>query len=86
MGSRFYFGHPEIVGRRLDALKFNITWMAAPEKFAVHYANYPDKPADNAALKANVALVELGVLKAFPALQLFNTNDARAPLVNAIGR
>ena len=39
-GSRLLLGHPEIVSKRIDRLKFKFQWMGAPASLADHYANY----------------------------------------------
>jgi Baseplate J-like protein len=80
VGSRFYLGHPEIVAKKLDSLRFNITWMGAPADLAKHYANYPGG-LGNASFKARVALSDAGVLKDFsPPLALFDAADATKPV------
>jgi hypothetical protein len=63
-GSRFYLGHPEIVGKKLDALTFNIIWMGAPTNLERHYQNYPDK-LKNTSFQAKVSLSDSAVLKEF---------------------
>lgn len=40
-GSHFYLGHPELIEKRLDSLKFHIEWMGAPANLREHYKNYP---------------------------------------------
>ena len=40
-GSKFYFGHPEIVGKQLDSLELTINWMGVPKNLEAHYRNYP---------------------------------------------
>ena len=80
VGSRFYLGHPEIIGKKLDALKFNIVWMGVPSKLGDHYRNYPVALA-NANFKAKVSLADAGVFKDFsPLLTLFDGNDAGKPV------
>ena len=78
-GARFYVGHPEIVGKKIDTLTFNITWMGAPANLAEHYRNYPVK-LDNTSFEAKVSLSDGRVLKDFsPALRLFDpANTVRA--------
>ena len=39
-GSCFHLGHPELVNKKLEELKFNFEWMGVPEKLDEHYANY----------------------------------------------
>ncbi|HRQ96758.1 MAG TPA: hypothetical protein PK440_17440, partial [Candidatus Accumulibacter phosphatis] len=78
-GSRFYFGHREMVGKKLDSLGFNITWMGVPKNLGDHYANYPKRvvgatevPFDNEKFTAKVKLADGKVLKDFsPDLPLF---------------
>ncbi|MCB0207855.1 MAG: baseplate J/gp47 family protein [Anaerolineae bacterium] len=41
-GSRFYFGHPEIVYKKLDRLDFNIEWMGVPKDMETYYKTYSD--------------------------------------------
>jgi hypothetical protein len=76
VGSRLYLGHPEVVGKKLDSLTFNIAWMGAPPDFARHYKNYSAKPEDfaNQSFQVKVALAEGAVLRDFPSLTLFDTN------------
>jgi hypothetical protein len=73
VGSRLHLGHPEVVGRKLDSLTFNITWMGAPADLAAHYKNYSKNDADfaNQNFKAKVLLAEGGVLRDFGVLALF---------------
>ena len=84
VGSRFYLGHPEIVGKKLDSLGFHLTWMGVPSNLGAHYGNYKENtdPAKlaNTSFKAKVSLVERGVSRIFPAsLPLFDVKDAAAP-------
>ena len=39
-GTSFYFGHPEIVTKRLDSLSLHLEWMGLPDSFAAHYYAY----------------------------------------------
>lgn len=79
-GSRFYFGHREIVAKDLDSLSFNITWMGVPADLAKHYTNYTVS-LNNASFKAKVALSDAGVLKDFSgSLSLFDATDAAKPV------
>jgi hypothetical protein len=74
-GSRFYFGHREIVGKKLDSLGFNITWMGVPKALGMHYANYPGN-LGNASFTAKVSLADGKVLKDFTdALALFDKGE-----------
>ncbi|MGR9052234.1 MAG: baseplate J/gp47 family protein, partial [Gammaproteobacteria bacterium] len=59
VGSRFYFGHPELLSKRLDSVSFNTDWMALPASFPAHYANY-GVPAitEKASFKAIVGLAD----------------------------
>jgi hypothetical protein len=88
-GSRFYLAHPEIVGKKLDKLSFQIEWMAPPTNLKVHYQNYPDEAIkDNASFRAGISLIDRGVLIPFSdatrlhdpdaqKLRLFEPNDAQ---------
>lgn len=80
-GSRFYLGHPEIVGKKLDELNFQIEWMAPPANLKVHYQNYADEAIkDNASFKARIGLADRGVLIPFSdAIALFDPDNARKP-------
>jgi hypothetical protein len=79
-GSRFYFGHPEIVAVRLDRLGFRIEWMAVPPKLDNHYKNYL-VTIDNTSFKARVGLADGGVFRPFSAaLPLFDGTDATRPV------
>lgn len=40
IGSRFYLGHPEVIYKKLDSLKFNFEWAGAPDDVRSHYKNY----------------------------------------------
>jgi hypothetical protein len=76
VGSRFYLGHPELVGKKLDSVGFNITWMGVPANLATQYQNYAGN-LGNASFKARVSLFDKGVLRDFsPPLGLFNAADA----------
>jgi hypothetical protein len=80
-GSRFYLAHPEIVGKKLDELNFQIEWMAPPTNLKSHYQNYRDEAIkDNASFKARIGLVDRGVLIPFSdAIALFEPDDPRKP-------
>lgn len=39
-GSRFLFGHPELVGKALDTLLLDFTWLGAPKDLRSHYSIY----------------------------------------------
>lgn len=56
-GSRFYLGHPELVYKKLDRLKFNLEWLGAPANLATHYAGYPGITADSN-FTAKVSLID----------------------------
>ncbi|MEF8732824.1 MAG: hypothetical protein V5B40_13260 [Candidatus Accumulibacter meliphilus] len=87
-GSRFYFGHREVLGKKLDSLGFNITWMGVPKTLGAHYANYPklvvaasEVPLDNQKFTAKVRLADGHVLKDFsPGLALFEKDNATKPV------
>lgn len=79
VGSRLYLGHREIVGKKLSALTFNITWMGVPSGLGDYYRNYPGGLA-NASFKAKASLSEAGALRDFGApFQLFDANDPTRP-------
>jgi hypothetical protein len=88
VGSRFYFGHPEIVAKKLDSLSFGITWMGKPPNLKDHYKNY-EIVKDVAlvptelCLKAKVALIEGNVLRDFDSFSLFEaaTDDDATRLI-----
>ena len=72
VGSRLYLGHPELVGKALASLSFNLVWMAVPaEQLAAHYANYEVKVdglpvlLDNSRFQVQVALRDDGALRYF---------------------
>jgi len=77
-----------MVGKKLDSLGFNITWMGVPKNLGDHYANYPktvagDKevPFDNERFTAKVRLADGKVLKDFsPDLTLFDKANATKPV------
>jgi hypothetical protein len=60
VGSRFSFGHPEVVRNKLDSLTFTIEWMGVPQNIAAHYTNYAGfaKPPDNSIFTVRVSLVD----------------------------
>lgn len=65
VGSRLYMGHPEVVGKPLSSLQFNLTWMGVPDTdLGRHYARY-ETPLTNTSFKAVVALSDDGVLRHF---------------------
>jgi hypothetical protein len=39
-GSRFAFGHPELVAKRLDSVKLRLSWMGLPDDLATYYDGY----------------------------------------------
>ncbi len=72
VGARLTLGHPELVGKSLASLRFDIQWMGLPaDKLAAHYANYEVKvdglpvTLDNTSFKVQVALRDEGVLRYF---------------------
>jgi len=78
-GSSFYLGHPEIVGKKLDSLNFNITWMGKPDNLLTHYTNYPGA-LNKSSFKTKVHLVENKVRTKFPSkLNLFAGNHRFTP-------
>ncbi|HRD88279.1 MAG TPA: baseplate J/gp47 family protein, partial [Accumulibacter sp.] len=93
-GSRFYFGHREMVGKKLDSLGFNITWMGVPRNLGDHYANYPkpvaggkEIPFDNERFTAKVRLADGKVLRDFsPDLTLFEKANATKPVAVTLQR
>jgi hypothetical protein len=81
-GSRLYFGHPELICKRLDNLKFHVEWMGVPDDLANHYRNYPIAPDDasNALFTAQISLIDRRrkiVLN--DSAQLFNQDAASTP-------
>ncbi|MFI3220339.1 MAG: baseplate J/gp47 family protein [Methylococcales bacterium] len=40
VGSRLYFGHSELVSKRLKSIDLNLQWMGVPNDLATHYTNY----------------------------------------------
>jgi hypothetical protein len=87
VGSSFYFGHPEIVVKKLDSLGFHINWMGVPNQLSSklpavpgdHYANYSQE-LDNSSFKAKVSLIDGNVRHNFTqSLSLFDTTDAAKP-------
>jgi hypothetical protein len=80
-GSRFYLAHPELVGKKLDGLNFQIDWMAPPTDLKAHYKNYLDQAIkDNASFQAGISLVDRGVLIPLAsAIALFEPGDAQKP-------
>lgn len=79
-GSRFYFGHREIVSKNLDKLSFTFTWMGAPRDLGKHYENYVGK-ITNESFTAKVSLSDGGVIKdSSPAITLFDRENATSPV------
>ena len=84
VGSRFYVGHPEIVGKKLDSVNVRITWMGLPTSLGLHYANYSNPPG-NASFSARVALSDRGVSRTFSGpLSLFDAADTARPVARAL--
>ncbi len=54
VGSHLLLGHPELVEKRIDCLRFNVEWMGLPD-LATHYKNYPNEPF---AFTTKISLVE----------------------------
>src|SRR4051812_46300784 len=61
VGSRFYLGHPEIVGKQLDTLSFHFTWMGVPPKLVDYYKNYGGN-LNNLSFKAKIMLAANNIL------------------------
>lgn len=79
VGSRLYIGHPEVVGKPLTSLQFNLTWMGVPDQdLGAHYARY-SLALGNTSFKVVVALSDDGVLRYFsPASPLLPSPAALA--------
>jgi hypothetical protein len=86
VGSRFYVGHSEVAGKKLDTLTTHITWMGAPPQLGTYYLNYSADPkspviTDNTSFVATVRLADRRVLRDFtPALTLFNKDNTATPV------
>ena len=79
VGSRFYLGHPEIAGKQLNSLRFNIEWLGLPEDVSAHYHNYPE-PLNADSFRAKVSLVTHTVSADFDhRLRLFASNEVFVP-------
>ena len=75
VGSRLLVGHPELVQKRLDSVRFHLDWMRAPSDLAAHYRNY-DISAD---FKARIGLYDRRRdLALANDASLFATDDATA--------
>ncbi|MCA9663188.1 MAG: hypothetical protein KC486_32950, partial [Myxococcales bacterium] len=70
VGARLYIGHPELTSPRLDALRFDVTWMGLPASLRAHYQNYP-AITGAADLGVRVSLVERGLQLALGEAPLF---------------
>ena len=79
-GARLSIGHPEIVGKALDAISFRGVFMGAPASLAEHYRNYDGSP------KSDSFTLRIGLRDgvAFPAatapLRLFDGADTPGPV------
>jgi hypothetical protein len=81
-GSRFLIGHPEVVTKDLDSLKFKFEWMGAPGSLAEHYKNYPNPPSD---VTAKVSLVHRGEVKHLSqAASLFQKTDPTSTSIEIV--
>ncbi len=77
IGSRFYFGHPELLGRQVDEISCSVQWMGAPKRLDAHYANYPEAPS-NADYTVEFRMIQRRrAIKVEKAATLFHAGDAR---------
>ncbi|MFO1430282.1 MAG: baseplate J/gp47 family protein [Candidatus Competibacteraceae bacterium] len=76
VGSRFYLGHPELVHKKLDQLKFSIEWMGAPQKMEMQYKNYP-QTLNNTSFTTRISLLDKRLdIPLIEKASLFNSADA----------
>ena len=54
-GARLSIGHPELVGKALDAISFRGSWMGTPASLTTHYTNY-DGALTSASFTARIGL------------------------------
>ena len=58
-GARFYFAHPELCAKSLDALTMTINWMGVPDDLTTYYAAYQNSGiGDNTSLKAQLTFYD----------------------------
>ncbi|MEM0997095.1 MAG: hypothetical protein AAGN35_08450 [Bacteroidota bacterium] len=82
VGSRFYLGYNEALGKRLESLDFSIQWQDAPIELEKHYAAYPgiSKYANNDQWRARVAVLNKGLWETFgSSVPLFENHSATPP-------
>ena len=84
VGSRLYFGHSELVSKRLDSIDLKLDWMGIPADLKSHYKNY--EPAiENDSFQATLNLSDQNREFSFTNvsktnLKLFNTTEANIRL------
>lgn len=86
IGARLYFGHSELMLKRLKKFDVNLQWMGVPNANLVdYYKNYSITMADNSAFKSKITLVDQRLeLILDSGAALFNQADANAPAVLTI--
>ncbi len=79
-GARLYLGHPELVYKKLDSLRFNIEWMRPPDDLKTYYKNYPDLTIkSNQSFTARISLIDQRIeLPLLPEAPLFASPKASA--------
>ncbi len=77
IGSRFYFGHPELLGRQVDEISCSVQWMGAPKRLDAHYANYPEAPKNEQYTVDFRMIQRRRAIKVETAATLFDAGDAR---------
>jgi len=82
VGSRLYLGHPELVHKKLDWLKFSIEWMGAPPKMDDQYKNYTEdstKTLNNTSFTTRISLLDKRLdIELVPSAPLFESANAGA--------
>ncbi|MGZ8157294.1 MAG: baseplate J/gp47 family protein [Methylobacter sp.] len=88
LGSRLYFGHSELMLKKLTKLDILLQWMGVPEvKLNDYYLNYTTTITDNSAFKCKIALVDQRMeMILTDEADLFDNVNATAPAVLSINQ
>ncbi|HEY8037539.1 MAG TPA: baseplate J/gp47 family protein [Methylobacter sp.] len=82
IGARLYFGHSELMLKKLNKLDINLQWMGVPNaKLGDYYKNYTAAITDNTVFKSKIALVDQRLeLILDNGMSLFNKDNANTPV------
>lgn len=86
LGARLYFGHSELMLKKLGKLEVNLQWMGVPNAlFKDYYKNYPAAITDNTVFKSKIAVVDQRLeLSLDKGAALFDKADAAKPVTLTI--